>query len=1506
MDQAKLDHIIKVRADNESQYGKAARQTVQRLLEPMLPFPWMYVYELTQNARDAGAKSVSWQVDGDAVLFQHDGHIPLNEEHVRALAALGGSTKGIASVGFMGVGFKSVFSCYRTARVSGSGWRFRFDVEISRGELGVEVPDWMGTLLPRVDHEPLEVSEGYTTAFRLERPAKGDHNPLADLHRLIAEDDLTPLAVMALRGLTDLDINGRGWELSVNDETVSVVSPASGVSRHWMAFRAQYRPDDLAIRRFLEVRQLLQEDRPAGERQNREVVALLPIESDGRPAPPKRGTVYATLPTQVQVPLGFHLQADWLVNIDRQNIRDIEGDPWQSAIVNQVPHLVAQLMTWLSELPAELSSVGYQAMRVPESNDGPLATPLLGLRQALADALRGKPLLPVYSGRGEAVCTPESAFSLPSALDELLGGKPHWHPGLLFSQPILDRPHVGETASHFIKWLGFAPEIRLADTAWPSGLDHWWSTLHSDERASAIFALWEGVRRIGWNDAPVVPTESGTWARPAGAIWLNERPPHHGEPDGEVIADLLKAYLPPPDRRLRDDLRSLVEKDASNEVSKWLKQLACAVSLSELVEKACSSHASPPLVSLLKWALSRGPNRCDLLPLVLTEAGPRRPEVSLMANPLVPNGECRRRLFPALPALENAYYSLPNRLAARLFLERCGVAGKLDLKQGSEKFESKDKRRVAESLQMNIRSIPRSDNYGYEVVDWKLPVDVATADVDALRDWLSDGCEALQEKGRKRARCHYYGEFYEFPGTALSTWLQQLVDCPWIRCEDGITRRPTDLLLAPDPEYEDAPIARLDARLARVLSAEGMRFGSELKRASSLTRFSRLTRGPRPPTDRLAALLAEIRRQIGSNETSRQEFLPTLASAYLFESITFEQLARRTGGGKGLRGNLGGYVVEWEELPDSLKFELTAFGIEIPQTTTGSQALKYLRRTWREPAERVKGEHVAMALRYLLEDLERSDSLRAEWEESRHEARVYGEGRWHEVNDHLVVDDVESPLIKGMIPTDRTVISASHLSENAAQLGGVSRLLGLKRLSEDIQVETGPVRSEPVLASRFERILHQLARLDDREPLSGVRFVERLQLVIGDSKHNVRAYVHGAVIFLKGNPPDYTKHAVDQLVVHFKLRQRGEVVVYLASVIQSLTDPNRFETELRELIHALGLAESLEAQSAAVAYAESSSFESVSASSHSTESSTGETTSGRVVRSNQTESQTQLSPASPQQETTGREPRWIPEEIVASKSEDEERPIVHSRVDEAPSVSHREVSAANKHSVSSLHFSDGSKERPTSDPSHPDSIVVPQSPTFEIGAILHDHESSLNSGSTGRFDSIDLQFEVDLNHGKSSTARTFSSPSPIKRPRRLISYIGVENASRGEPDPEGLSPDERMAVEEQAIQLILSQEPQLQRTPEGNPGYDLFERDEKGNILKYVEVKSMRGSIDSHPATLSHVQFELALKEGRKYSLYIVEGVGGSNPRVLRIQNPAGRDSRFTFDAGWRNVPPEA
>lgn len=144
--------------------------------------------------------------------------------------------------------------------------------------------------------------------------------------------------------------------------------------------------------------------------------------------------------------------------------------------------------------------------------------------------------------------------------------------------------------------------------------------------------------------------------------------------------------------------------------------------------------------------------------------------------------------------------------------------------------------------------------------------------------------------------------------------------------------------------------------------------------------------------------------------------------------------------------------------------------------------------------------------------------------------------------------------------------------------------------------------------------------------------------------------------------------------------------------------------------------------------------------------------------------------------------------------------------------------------------------------------------------------------------------------------------------RPFISYVGAHPHDEKR-DPDGLDQATRMRIEEHAIALITALEPTLRRTADGNPGFDLYEADGRGKSVRWVEVKSMTGSLDDRPVGLSRAQFDCARERGAAYWLYVVEhALDPARARVLRIQDPIAHARTFTFDRGWamiaRTEPP--
>ena len=92
---------------------------IKRLLTDLYPDNAHFIYELLQNAEDAGASSVKFILNDDRLEFSHDGGRLFSIKDVESITSIGNSTKrdDPTSIGKFGVGFKAVFAYTNTPQV---------------------------------------------------------------------------------------------------------------------------------------------------------------------------------------------------------------------------------------------------------------------------------------------------------------------------------------------------------------------------------------------------------------------------------------------------------------------------------------------------------------------------------------------------------------------------------------------------------------------------------------------------------------------------------------------------------------------------------------------------------------------------------------------------------------------------------------------------------------------------------------------------------------------------------------------------------------------------------------------------------------------------------------------------------------------------------------------------------------------------------------------------------------------------------------------------------------------------------------------------------------------------------------------------------------------------------------------------------------------------------------------------------------------------------------------
>ena len=140
----------------------------------------------------------------------------------------------------------------------------------------------------------------------------------------------------------------------------------------------------------------------------------------------------------------------------------------------------------------------------------------------------------------------------------------------------------------------------------------------------------------------------------------------------------------------------------------------------------------------------------------------------------------------------------------------------------------------------------------------------------------------------------------------------------------------------------------------------------------------------------------------------------------------------------------------------------------------------------------------------------------------------------------------------------------------------------------------------------------------------------------------------------------------------------------------------------------------------------------------------------------------------------------------------------------------------------------------------------------------------------------------------------------------LRSYLPGPGAADDEDSSIANEPTERSSVDIFGVNRVLEHERAAGRfpseMPHENPGYDVESKDLDGQIVRYIEVKSVSGEWRRTFAVLSRTQFEKARELGALFWLYVVERALGDDYVIHRIPNPVLRANKFMFDDGWHEI----
>ena len=961
----------------------------------------------------------------------------------------------------------------------------------------------------------------------------------------------------------------------------------------------------------------------------RRVLGVLPLNDADIPAPARRGRVYATLPTDVTLPFGLHVNADWLLNISRGGIREIEDNAWQREIVNRLADVLTMFLDWVSRTFSEPAAIraAFRALAPPSPERSVVEAFLAeeGWQSKLRGCLEDAAVFPAWTGETSRMgfAKPSDAIVPPTPLAEAFAEEPDLRPSALLKGPVLMTKLLGSGALDLLEQVGLLAEASPAEleSAWPDGCKRWWRALAGEQenRRRLLFRIWAAVAELAsedrWQEVefPCIRTVTGKWLPVGEVVFFNEAFPSNREPGGTQTRDFIQPLIPDANR-VPDKWIVALRQGAAKETRErqrgtlaqaweWIEENARILDLRQVVGNAISAlvSSSEPdwsvLVPLGFWARHR--NRADLLPLVLvdSESGPKGMPVgeALLADPYVEHGQGRRRLFPESPRISAVYLEQDPRNADagewRAFLEKAGAKGALEVQSMEKRAGRYNRKQVEKFLGLEVGE---SNNRGYTLRDFdiapSLPAPEAPEELrTVLAVWIEDGRSTLKEKGRRKCSYFYYDR-HNRTGNVASVWSVKLSELAWVPCNDGELRRPRGVLPRPDPAREGVPVAELSSDLLSILEQEGVKFGSAIPEATPLHKLSMT--GSRLDAEALAHLLHECREWVTTDE-NRSSFAQAARELGIPSNdgkrVPFDRIVRQVGGGERLRGAFGGWIVPLDRIDEMLRMELehSDFPCRLPDTTTGHQALAYLREVWARARSSSQGlanevrDVLPTAFAYCLEDRDKDASLSEQWEAAMPQAAVFADREWIVLaeTDDIYFDDIEDRRFFPGQGRLRTVTSG-HLGNSRSDQLRTAEALGLLRLSSSVtwewhvEDEAGPIAGDWV--SRFDlicRLLRWVRRRErsesdgtETENETGLRLIcvreLALEVSVGKAPAEhvpVNARLHEGGLTVAGRPILFGADAAKELLRHFSFGQRGGLAADLTGMLAAIDNESDFK-----------------------------------------------------------------------------------------------------------------------------------------------------------------------------------------------------------------------------------------------------------------------------------------------------------------------------------------------------------
>ena len=339
------------------------------------------LFELLQNAEDAGAASARFELSETKLDFKHDGR-PFTKEDVKGILSYfkGTKTEQQETIGRFGIGFKSVFACAETPRIFSDTVAF-------------EIVD---RIVPRVIPRPASSIRLSNRETVIELPFDGELKTPGEVRKEIRLGlaRISATSILHLKNIKSIkwttEGGDAGWikrtELADRVVQVDTKSPSGGDRRYFLRFREPYTQGSSM---HLDVVFELNEEK--GEQ------GTLRLDSEAlgdcfRIVPAGRGSVAVFFPAEKETSnLRFHLHAPFIPELSRASIKDHSDN---ADLFARLAELAAKSLSTIRDLGLlDREFLGV----LPNSHD-PLPEAYKPFHEAIVQEMREKPLVPMQDG----------------------------------------------------------------------------------------------------------------------------------------------------------------------------------------------------------------------------------------------------------------------------------------------------------------------------------------------------------------------------------------------------------------------------------------------------------------------------------------------------------------------------------------------------------------------------------------------------------------------------------------------------------------------------------------------------------------------------------------------------------------------------------------------------------------------------------------------------------------------------------------------------------------------------------------------------------------------------------------------------------------------------------------------------------------------------------------------------------------------------------------------------